>query len=168
MRGQSSWRVSHKSGAERRSGGSDVHTDVAWRRLEHVSHTLFVDNLPHSMSRDWLWQLFHHEGKVVDVYVSWKKRKATSTPFAFVRFAHLADAQKAIQNMNGLEIRGMKLEVSMAEHKRCETIPSAGARTDNGRAISGANQFTRNLFSQKRSYKEILIQNGAQNGAHNE
>ena len=43
--------------------------------------SLFVDNLPTSMSRGWLWQLFNFEGKVVDAYVSHKKRKNKDTLF---------------------------------------------------------------------------------------
>ena len=44
--------------------------DLAWRKLEEISYTIFVDNIPESMSRSWIWQLFDHEGKVVDVFLS--------------------------------------------------------------------------------------------------
>ena len=79
---------------------------------------MFVDNLTDSMTVSWLWQLFPHEGKVVDVFVSRKERRSCSSPFAFVRFAKLNEAQEAIKNMNDMVIRGNKIEVSMAEYKR--------------------------------------------------
>ena len=112
------------------------------------------------MTRDWLWQLFHYEGKVVDVFVYWKKRRGGSPPFVFVRFAFLADAQKAIQNMNGLEVKGKKLIVSMVDHKLSETIPRATARTSGGRVPLYGNRITRNVVLQRCSCKEILIYNG--------
>ena len=54
-------------------GGGNWRNINAWKKLEEISYTVFVDNLPESMSKSWLWQLFDHEGRVVDVYLSGKK-----------------------------------------------------------------------------------------------
>ena len=57
---------------------------------------------------------------MVDVFMSWKRRKINQSPFAFVRFSQLKEAQKAIQNLYGTEIRGCKISMTMAEFKRTE------------------------------------------------
>ena len=92
--------------------------EVAWKRLEAISHTVFEDNLPSAMTKAWLWQIFQFGGKVVDVFMSWKKRRTSQTLFAFVRFSKLMDAQLAIKNLNEIEIRGCKVLVTMAEYRR--------------------------------------------------
>ena len=39
-----------------------------FRNLEENSYTIFVDNLPSSTSKAWLWQLFSFEGRIVDIH----------------------------------------------------------------------------------------------------
>ena len=70
------------------------------------------------MHTEWLQQLFGYEGRITDIYISRKQRKANSSPFAFVRFARKGEAMRAIQNLNGLEIRGCKISVSETKFKR--------------------------------------------------
>ena len=70
----------------------------AWRRLEAISFTVFVDNLPKDMSKGWLWQIFQFEGEVVDIFMSWKKRKSSTSPFAFVRFSKMPKQPLEIYN----------------------------------------------------------------------
>ena len=136
----------------------------AWRRLESVTYTVFVDNLPLSMSKSWLWQLFNYEGRVVDVFISHKKRKTCDAPFAFVRFDNLKGAQDAIHNLNGMEVRGCKLTTSMAEYRRHsgrrveQSKPNVkrGGNIDNGANRTG------------RSYKDVVIHNMKQPAAEND
>ena len=78
----------------------------AWTRLEEVTHSVFVDNLPESMSRGWLWQLFSGDGEVVDVFISRKERRLSKAPFGFVRFTRRGQALEAVKRMHGMEIRG--------------------------------------------------------------
>ena len=68
--------------------------------------SLYVDNLPTTMSKGWLWQLFKCEGRVVDAYVSHKRRKHTTNLFGFVRFLKMEEAQRAIKRLHGVDIRG--------------------------------------------------------------
>ena len=72
--------------------------EFAWKRLESISHIVFVNSLLLSMTKLWLWQLFNYEGRVVDIFISYKKRKTCDVPFAFLRFAHLKNAPDAICN----------------------------------------------------------------------
>ena len=78
-----------KVASEHKGSQAIRRNDMASRKLELVSYSVFVDNLPQSMSKECSWQLFNHEGKVVDVFMCWKRRKVSSSPFAFVRYTHL-------------------------------------------------------------------------------
>lgn len=77
-----------------------------------------MDNLPRSMTKGWLWQLFSFEGKVADTYISYKKRKSTENLFGFVRFFHKEEATKVVNNLHGIVIRGCKLSVQVATYGR--------------------------------------------------
>ena len=65
----------------------------------------FVDNLPRSMDKEWLWQLFQFEGSVVDAYISYKKRKNIENRFGFVRFKKIEEVRQAIKSLHGMEIK---------------------------------------------------------------
>ena len=146
--GQSAWHV---------AGNNSTRNNLAWKRLEEVSYTVFVDNLPTSMSKSWLWQLFGYEGKVVDVILSWKKRKNNQQPFAFVRFAKLHEAKKAINNLNDVDVRGCKIKVSLAEYRR-----KMDSQKD--RFVNMTSNWTRKMETlrdgtrtQGKSYKDAIL-----------
>ena len=100
---------------------------ITWhgQGLSKCHFTVFVDNLPASMSKSWLWQLFSYEGKVVDIFLSQKKRKNSKQPFAFVRFVKRDEANLAIKNLHKTEIKGCKIKVSLAKFKRSSARESA-------------------------------------------
>ena len=91
---------------------------IAWGQLENISMAVFVDNLPSSMTSSWMWQLFSHEGQVIDVFLSRKRRSGNRTPFAFVRYVHKQDALRAIESMDGMVIKDKRIEVQEAKYKR--------------------------------------------------
>ena len=131
-----------------------------WKRLETVSFTVFVDNLPMSMTKSWLWQIFQHEGKVIDIFMSRKKRRTNNKPFAFVRFALLKEAQAAVKNIHRIDIRGCRITVSMAEYKRCNRQGSEPTWR-----MKGAHQITntrgeREAGRDGRSYRDVVAQKG--------
>ena len=137
-----------------RKGRVEGTGQYAWKRLESISHTVFVDNIPLSMTKSWLWQLFNYEGKVVDVFISHKKRKTSDTPFAFVRFAYLKDAQNAIRNLNGMEIKGCKINATMAEYRRQEGWRVEQARPNGQRYAHERNEANRT----GRLYRDVVLQ----------
>ena len=36
--------------------------------------TVFMDNLPNSISKEWLWKIFKFEGEIVDIILSKPKK----------------------------------------------------------------------------------------------
>ena len=79
---------------------------------------MFVDNLPSSMTKARLWQIFKFEGRIIDIYISRKVRKTLAQPFAFMRWRTKEDAVRAVKNINGQVVRDCLIEVKEAEFKR--------------------------------------------------
>ncbi|XVF09640.1 hypothetical protein REPUB_Repub07fG0111500 [Reevesia pubescens] len=78
--------------------------------------TVFVNNLPPSVYRRWVWHIFLHHGKVVDVFIP-KKRNVNGRCFGFVRFASKEDAGRAVKNLNGAWLIDYMLNVNFARFK---------------------------------------------------
>ena len=74
------------------------------RKFQGVNPTLFVDNLPSTMSVDWLRQIFKFEGDMKDAYLSRRVRKNNKQRFGFVRFGSKEEAEKVARKMDGMII----------------------------------------------------------------
>ena len=61
--------------------------------------TLFVDELPWEMSRDWLRNIFRGEGEAIDIYLT-DKRQFNDSRFDFVHFKKLEEAMNAVRNLD--------------------------------------------------------------------
>ena len=84
------------------------------RKIQAMSFIVFVDNLPSSMTKSWLWHIFQFEGKVVDVFLSRKSITTSSLPFAFVCFSNKQDVVNAMESLN----RGCEIEAKEEKYKR--------------------------------------------------
>ncbi|CAO2832812.1 unnamed protein product [Amaranthus hypochondriacus] len=80
--------------------------------------TLFIDGISESSTMEDLKTLFQEKGKLLDVYISKKKRPNRKQRFGFVRFEGVREARKAIMNINGKKLKGEKLFVSMAKYSK--------------------------------------------------
>jgi len=76
---------------------------------------LFVDNLPAGMSEDALQAMFAGNGRqVLRVSIMTDRRTGQSHGYGFVEMASSADAERAIDALHGLVVRGQVLHVSQA------------------------------------------------------
>jgi len=75
---------------------------------------LYVGNLPYSVDKDALLELFSSFGDVVDAVVITDKYTKRSKGFGFVEFADEKAAEKAVAEMNEKEVDGRKLVVNVA------------------------------------------------------
>ncbi|MBX4212631.1 RNA-binding protein, partial [Candidatus Pacearchaeota archaeon] len=80
-----------------------------------MTKRLFVGNLPFSLSKEDLQKEFSHYGKVEEAVIITNKFSGRSKGFGFVTLAHDAEAEKAIQEMNGKEVGGRPLVVNEAK-----------------------------------------------------
>jgi len=75
---------------------------------------IYVGNLPYSVTRDELSQLFSPFGEVADVNVITDRQTGRAKGFAFVEMDD-AGAQEAISQLNGSEIGNRTLTVNEAQ-----------------------------------------------------
>lgn len=79
------------------------------------SSTLFVDNLPISIKKIWIYNLFTKFGKIADIFLPNKRSKITNMQFGFVRFNNRKEAITAAVNTNHQWYWGQKLMVHTAK-----------------------------------------------------
>ncbi|KAH7855185.1 hypothetical protein Vadar_022226 [Vaccinium darrowii] len=80
--------------------------------------TVYVDNLHRDMDVIWLQQIFSPCERVVDVFIPSKKSKSFNTKFGFIRFKRREEALRAINDLNGLLIRGFRMFVQFAKFSK--------------------------------------------------
>ncbi len=79
---------------------------------------IFVGSLPFSVQDDDLREYFEEYGEVTSATVIMDKISGRSRGFGFVEMADDAEAQKAIEELNGAELSGRTIVVNKAEDKR--------------------------------------------------
>jgi polyadenylate-binding protein len=79
---------------------------------------LFVKGLDESINEAILEGVFAKFGEVLSAKVIYDKITWESRGFGFVEYEKKEDALKAIEAMNGKELKGIVLEVKEAEEKR--------------------------------------------------
>jgi RNA recognition motif-containing protein len=79
-----------------------------------MNEKLYVGNLSYSTTEDELRELFTQAGTVTDVVVIKDRDTGQSKGFAFVSMASQAEAEKAIQMMNGKSVGNRELRVNVA------------------------------------------------------
>jgi|SRR3989338_7630470 len=80
-----------------------------------MSKKLYVGNLPFSTGNEQLAKLFSAYGEASEATVIAFKNTGKSKGFGFVTLTDDAQAEKAIQEMNGKEVEGRKIVVSEAQ-----------------------------------------------------
>jgi cold-inducible RNA-binding protein len=75
---------------------------------------LYVGNLPYSTKEDSLAAMFASFGEVVSSTIIMDRNSGRSKGFGFVELSDDSAAQAAIKEMNGKELEGRKMIVSVA------------------------------------------------------
>src|SRR5262249_33593633 len=93
---------------------------------------LYVGNLSYGTSQEDLEELFGKHGQVTEVRIIRDMNSGQSRGFAFVEMATPADAQKAIEALNGYELQERALVVNEARPKESGGggRPRGGGRGD--------------------------------------
>ena len=90
---------------------------------------LYVGNLSFNSTEDDISDAFAAHGTVTSVNVITDRETGRPRGFAFVEMASDAEAQSAIQALDGQELGGRSLKVNLAKPR--ESRPSGGGRRDN-------------------------------------
>lgn len=78
---------------------------------------IYVGNLPYDVSDSDLQQLFEKHGKVSSARVIMDRDSGRSKGFGFVEMPDKAEATKAIESTNGMEMNGRALRVNESQPK---------------------------------------------------
>ena len=80
-----------------------------------MSTKLYVGNLPWEFSNEKLMDTFKSHGNVISAKVVTDRESGRSRGFGFVEMENDSDSNSAIKALNGTEINGRKLVVSLAK-----------------------------------------------------
>jgi RNA recognition motif-containing protein len=95
-----------------------------------MSKNIYVGNLPWSSTQDDLYQLFSQYGKVVSAEVIIDRETGRSRGFGFVKMDNDAEAQQAIETLNGAMHENRPLTVNEARPR--EERPRTGSGGGSG------------------------------------
>ena len=90
---------------------------------------LMVRNLVFRTRQEDLLELFSPHGTVVDVFIPWDHERRRIRGFAFVRMQNAAQAEAAIQALDGTEVHGRTIMVKRAEYEKGQRPPNASSPT---------------------------------------
>ena len=79
---------------------------------------IYAGNLNYSVSEEELEQAFSKHGEVTSVKIIRDKYTDQSKGFGFIEMANDDEAQKAIDELNGIELKGRELRVNQARPPR--------------------------------------------------
>ncbi|XP_051127888.1 28 kDa ribonucleoprotein, chloroplastic [Andrographis paniculata] len=83
-----------------------------------TEHKLFVGNLAWSVTSEGLTQAFQEYGKVVGARVLYDGETGRSRGYGFVSYETRAEMEAALEALNGVELEGRAVRVSLAQGKK--------------------------------------------------
>jgi RNA recognition motif-containing protein len=94
---------------------------------------IYVGNLSYSTTEEAIRQAFEAFGQVSSANVIKDKYSGQSRGFGFVEMPNQAEAQAAIQNLNGKELAGNAINVSEARPRKDQGRPGGQGGNRGGR-----------------------------------
>jgi RNA recognition motif-containing protein len=98
-----------------------------------MNNRLYVGNLSFQTSEEEVMRTFSQVGEVTEATLVLDRETGRSRGFAFVVMASDADAQKAISELDGVDLDGRPLRVNIAEERK----PRGGGFGGGGRGGGG-------------------------------
>jgi RNA recognition motif-containing protein len=95
---------------------------------------IYLGNLPYNINEDEIMELFEEYGNVSTVKLITDKFTGKSKGFGFVEMPSDDDAKKAIEELNGKEVKGRNITVNQAREKTDD---------DRGSSRGGGRNFRR-------------------------
>lgn len=83
-----------------------------------TEHKLFVGNLSWSVTSEKLFQAFQEYGNVVGARVLFDGETGRSRGYGFVCYATRSEMESALASLNGVELEGRAMRISLAEGKK--------------------------------------------------
>ena len=93
-----------------------------------MTHKLYVGNLPYSVDDQALRHNFSGYGDVQSAKVMMDRDTGRSKGFAFVEMGNAAEAQAAIEALNGMSVQGRSITVNLARPREDNGQRGGGSR----------------------------------------
>lgn len=100
-----------------------------------MSKNIFVGNLPYAITEGDLEQLFAQYGQIGRAQIIIDRETGRSKGFGFVEMPNDDEAQKAMEALNGFDMKGRKLQVNEARPR--EERPRGSFGGGGGRGFGG-------------------------------
>jgi RNA recognition motif-containing protein len=78
---------------------------------------IYIGNLHYNVNEEELKEIFKKYGEVMSVVIITDKYTGRSKGFGFIEMLNNEEANKAIDNLNGTEIHGRKVNVTQARER---------------------------------------------------
>lgn len=91
-----------------------------------MNNKLYVGNLPFSLGEESLKELFAQAGNVQSVKIVTDSFDGRSKGYGFIEMSTEAEAENAMQTLNGTEVGGRSIRVDMARPKESRGNGSGG------------------------------------------
>jgi RNA recognition motif-containing protein len=78
---------------------------------------IYVGNLPYQLTEDELKETFEEFGEVESAKIIMDKYSGRSKGFGFVEMPNDAEAKKAIESMNDVDVKGRNIRVNQARER---------------------------------------------------
>ncbi len=101
---------------------------------------IYISNLNYSTAVDSLQELFEQYGEVSSASVITDRETGRSRGFGFVEMPDDADAQKAIDTLNGTDFEGKTINVNVARPKTERSNNNRGGGFNRGGGNGGYNR----------------------------
>lgn len=98
-----------------------------------MGRKLYVGNLPFSVDQQMLTEKFGQFGTVESVNLITDRDTGRSRGFGFVEMSSDSEAQKAIEELNGIDLNGRKITVNEARPQRQKSGGGGGYGRGGGR-----------------------------------
>ena len=117
--------------------------------MNQANKKLYVGSLPYSVTEEELNNLFSAYGKIESVRIIVDKFTGQSKGFGFVEMADGAEAQKAIEAINGMKLNGRTLIVNEARPEQKRERSSFGGERRERRGGGGYGEGRGDRFSRE-------------------
>ena len=82
-----------------------------------MNNKLFIGNLAYKVTEEELQELFAQSGEVASVTIVTDRHTGQKRGFGFVEMANQAGAEAAIKALNGFDLQGRQIAVSISQPK---------------------------------------------------
>ncbi|EER98001.1 RNA-binding protein CP33, chloroplastic [Sorghum bicolor] len=146
-------------------GGERRTVTMAGRRRDDGTYKIYAGNLGWGVRADTLRNVFEGRAGLLDARVIFERETGRSRGFGFVSFRTAEDAQAALEALDGVELEGRPLRLSLAEQNPPPGSPPSNAQAQQEETDSGASDAETEVVSSSELSEAELDENNLQTAA---